>query len=704
MSFRFGPFVADTAAYRLLRDGNPIDLSPKALDLLFLFVSRPGQLVTKDDMLRSLWPDVAVTDNALTQVVSELRQSLGDAPAAPRFVQTVPRRGYRFIAAIEPVSPVAAATTGPRRVAVLDFANATRDPDLDWLSSGVAETVAHDLHALNDLRVMDRTLWPRVPSGQEAEAGRRGGADLVVAGSVQRRGDRLRLAARVVDVASREVVAQARADGAMDDVFHLQDRLVLDLSAALSLGVTDAARERISARETANLDAYRALTEGRLRLETLDPADVPAAIALFERALALDGRYALAHVGLAHARFWIFQASRAGSRPNRAQLDAAVAHARAAVGLDPNLAEAHAALAFLLAGADPSAESPDALAAGRRAVALEPGNWRHRFRLGIAAWGETRLRDLEAVIAQYPQLAHAYFAAAMVHVARGRLERADEMLRSGLAFEAGSLAGAARFPASGLHWLAGLIRLASGDVAGAEAAFDRELAGSARSLYADESAINAWDGRGFARLARGDAAGAGTMFEQALAHMSDHPRSLVGLAEAAARQGRGGRAAELLARASGAIRRPPGGRTGDGVRRGPRLLARRVGSSREGAPGAGDAARHVTPRAGRVDAAGGAVAGGRANDARRSGTPDHAGVARAVVARLVRLAGRCLGLGFGPGGSPAGLRPVAAPFQRAASARWRSPRPGSASGTPWRSRDPGRAARRRTRTTCRSSR
>src|SRR5215831_7103148 len=109
-SVRFGPFTADPAGYRLLKGETPIPLSPKALDLLLLFAGRPGLLFTKDDILKALWPDVAVTDNALTQVVSELRQALGDDPARPRYVETVPRRGYRFVATVEstaiaPVEP-----------------------------------------------------------------------------------------------------------------------------------------------------------------------------------------------------------------------------------------------------------------------------------------------------------------------------------------------------------------------------------------------------------------------------------------------------------------------------------------------------------------------------------------------------------------------------------------------------------------------
>jgi DNA-binding response OmpR family regulator len=90
--FRFGPFSLDREAYRLVKGDTAVALPPKVLDLLFLLVSRPSALVTKDDILQALWPDVAVTDNAITQVVSDLRQALGDSSSEPTYVQTVPRR------------------------------------------------------------------------------------------------------------------------------------------------------------------------------------------------------------------------------------------------------------------------------------------------------------------------------------------------------------------------------------------------------------------------------------------------------------------------------------------------------------------------------------------------------------------------------------------------------------------------------------
>ena len=101
MIYRFADFTLDPAGFRLHRHGDVVPLSPKIFDLLLYLVARPATVVSKDELFDALWPDVAVTDNALTQAVSELRQALGDEAASPAFVQTVARRGYRFIAAVQ---------------------------------------------------------------------------------------------------------------------------------------------------------------------------------------------------------------------------------------------------------------------------------------------------------------------------------------------------------------------------------------------------------------------------------------------------------------------------------------------------------------------------------------------------------------------------------------------------------------------------
>lgn len=579
-SFRFGPFLADRRAYRLTQSGQPVALPPKVLDLLFLLASQPSRLVTKDDILQALWPDVAVTDNAITQAISDLRHALGDSATAPRFVQTVPRRGYRFVAPVEAIDPpgepgphvvspaqppsvspraeLDAARTGPRSVVVMNFTNVTGDADVDWLAAGLAETVTNDLRQIRDLTVIDRVLIDAATvsdvvarAGMDPPApGTRPWPDLIVVGSFQRSSDRIRITARAVDVGTREALAHAKADGALGEVFELQDAIVTQLSSGLRLTMSPAAAARIRAHETSSLEAYRALTEGRLKLETLDPAQVPSAIADFERALALDGRYALAHVGLAHASFWRFQASRANNRPETASLRAAIDHARRAIAQDSDLAEAHSALAFFLAAAD---EPGEAIAAGRLAVALEPGNWRHHFRLGVAAWGNERLAALRTVVAVFPQMAYAHFGIAMVHVARGDLDRADAVLRQGIASESEAAAGAPRLPGSGLHWLLGSICLARGDAPSARAEFDRELAKPARGLFASEFALDADLGHAYARIAEGDLAGAESMLRRALDRFPDHARSWVAMAVVCRRQGRRPDAEAAMSRALDAI-------------------------------------------------------------------------------------------------------------------------------------------------------
>jgi len=546
-SYRFGLFVLDTVAFRLYRSGAPVPVSPKIADLLHYLVARPSTLVTKEELFAALWPDVAVTDNALTQAVSELRQALGDDPASPSYVQTVARRGYRFIAPVEVVSPAAGAAAGPlaalgpqpsRSIAVTDFANVSGDLDFAWLSSGIAETVTNDLRELGALKVIDRL--------QVSEALRAGGgslaalrhervADLAVSGSFQRAGDRLRITARVVDVASGEALADAKADGPLANVFELQDRLVTQFAGQLGLAAGVTGERRVGVRETTSLEAYQAFTEGRVKLESLDLSRVEDAIADFERAVALDPRYALAEVGLGNAWFWRYETSRARNQPDASALAAAVDHARRAIELDKGLAEAHATLAFMLVS---SGRAEEGLAAARRAVTLERGYWGNLFRLGHAAWGDERVRALARVVELYPDFPFAHFETAMVHIARGAFDRAERVLREGAVVQDRQRGRRQRFPACGLHWLLGLVRLARGDTAESAAEFEREIASGGEQIYAAEFAMNAYDGLGFARLAEGRPADAVSMFERALERFPRHARSLVGLAAACRADGR----------------------------------------------------------------------------------------------------------------------------------------------------------------------
>ena len=205
---------------------------------------------------------------------------------------------------------------------------------------------------------------------------------MVVVGSFQRNGDRVRITARIVDVPSGEAIADAKVDGALDDIFALQDQVASQFAGELGVGAEPGTRSR----DTASLDAYRALVEGWLKVETLDVRALPAAIADFERAIAIDAKYALAHTGLASAELAFYESSRSENHPERGRLERAAVHARRAIELDERLAEAYGSLAMILVSLW---DTPEAIRAGAGPSLLEPGNgWRRSSASGTRR-GET---------------------------------------------------------------------------------------------------------------------------------------------------------------------------------------------------------------------------------------------------------------------------------------------------------------------------
>jgi len=381
---RFPPFVLDPQRHVLTCDGKNMPLSPHLVDILGHLASKSGELVTKDALLERFWPDVYVTENTLTRAIADIRKALADDPAAPRFIQTVARRGYRFIGAVE--------------------SSESEDPFREWV-------------------------------------------------------------------------------------------------------------------------------RGRLSLESLDATKLPAAITAFEHAVAATPDYAPAHAGLANACLLQFEQTRAVNAPDRAPLNRAMVHARRACALDQMLGEAWGTLGFVLTAAG---EIEEARAAVRRAAALEPTNWRHHFRLGIASWGEERLRAVDRTLSLLPDFAPARFLAAMVFIARQAFEPARNEAAAGAAAQARQSAiDGLPFPAIGLHWLHGLLLLRSGQITQSILTFVREIEEAHDAqIYGAEFRVNAQVAAGFAHLAANDPAGAIEAFRSALAILPRNGRALVGLYQA----------------------------------------------------------------------------------------------------------------------------------------------------------------------------
>lgn len=297
-------------------------------------------------------------------------------------------------------------------------------------------------------------------------------------------------------------------------------------------GVTVARR---APRETdASLDAllapHRAFIEGRAALESLEGDQIARARSVFEGALATVPEHASAHIGLANACVMQFEMTRADDAPAAPALAVAIQHAREACRLDPQSGEAWATLGFVL---DRTRDRVDALAAANRAVALEPDNWRHHFRLACVAWGEERLRAAQRTLALLPDFPLAHWLAATVHVARQVLHEAERELAIAVASQGRQV----KFNPVALHWLLGLIHLERGDESRALEAFERELASETLGhLYARECCANTWYAVGALRLRQGRAAEARAAFARAIERVARHPMARVGLVAAGADQ------------------------------------------------------------------------------------------------------------------------------------------------------------------------
>jgi tetratricopeptide (TPR) repeat protein len=218
-----------------------------------------------------------------------------------------------------------------------------------------------------------------------------------------------------------------------------------------------------------------------------------------------------------------FETKRADPEPDDTALARAVHHAREACRLDPASAEAWATLGFTLGQAG---RRLDAIAAARRAAALEPDNWRHHFRLAYVSWGEARLHAAHRTLALLPEFPLAHWLAATVYVARQALDEAERELAAGLASDFTRT----KFGAVALHWLRGLIHLARGNGERALADFERELAGeSGGHMYARECCANTWYAIGAFHVRYGRTAEAAAAFGRALDRIAHHPLALAAL-------------------------------------------------------------------------------------------------------------------------------------------------------------------------------
>ncbi|MDX1503524.1 MAG: tetratricopeptide repeat protein, partial [Thermoanaerobaculia bacterium] len=313
---------------------------------------------------------VFVSAQGLTNAVWARRRALCDGARAPRFLETIPRRGYRLIAPVEPASPGAAAEEPPARtIAVLPFADMSRERDQDYLCDGMAEELIHTLARVPELRVVARTSAFQF-KGRAADVRRIGdelGADVVLEGSIRKEGRRLRVTAQLISAQDGFHLLSEQFDRQMDDVLVIQEEIahsvVTTLAATLGI-LPEAARGRPQPRSVA---AYELYLKGLQRAASRYEDDLWAAIALFEQAAEEDPEYPLPTAGLADAYSFL---GHYAYLPPKSAFPRARAAAERALGLDDSSPEAHAALGLVLFSFDRDWEAGEAVL--RRAIELSP--------------------------------------------------------------------------------------------------------------------------------------------------------------------------------------------------------------------------------------------------------------------------------------------------------------------------------------------
>ncbi len=404
----FGEYRVDAARRTLLRGGRREPLTPKVFDTLLFMLRHPGEILEKDVLMRAVWPDTVVEENNLSQNIATLRRVLQERRGENRYIETVPGRGYRFVADVVTRDEDAQDRPVHATLAVLPFENLSRDPERDYLADGLTEETITALGRVEPahLAVIGRTsvMGYRKTTKSASDIGRELDAGYLVEGSIRGEGGRLRVTAKLVRVRDQTQVWSATFDSEPRSMMELQCELAGVIAEQIRLRLSPARLASLANRQTRHPDAYDHYLRGRHFWHQLTPETTRRALEHYACATRLDPDYALAWSGIADA--WCATPITGDASPR--DVLPYVRHAvEQAIRAHPDLAESQASLGFLdfwLEWQWPAAE-----AAFRSAIALDPNcPFPHRM-LGLlyshvgwqrdAAASMRRLRELEPLLA-----------------------------------------------------------------------------------------------------------------------------------------------------------------------------------------------------------------------------------------------------------------------------------------------------------------
>jgi serine/threonine protein kinase/tetratricopeptide (TPR) repeat protein len=472
--FSFGVVLFELATGRVPFDGTtPTEIIDHILHETPPPVSRfsSGVPPALDALVsRALEKDPAFRFQSAREMQQDLRRVAEGLDQAPR------KTGSR----LTPVPAIGAGVESS--VAVMTFANITREPADDWIGTGIAETVSSDLKNIHGLTIIGRarvydalrnlSTDAHLNDGLAIDIGRRLGATWVVVGGFQRIAGVVRITANFVDVATGEVRRTVKVDGRIDDIFALQDKIVFELSQGLNVALRGTEIADIERRETRSVDAYESYARGMMNLRQATRDSIERAIAAFEDATRHDPDYALAWaaLGAAYGLKGSFM-----SIPE--MLDHAIATERRALAIDPDLADAHMWLASSLLT---QGRTDEAIAESREALRIEPDNAQAHQALARAYWvgkGDfaAAIPIFERAIALNPQAGYSYLQLSLLLAWEGQLDRAEDVCRRAVELQEQYISGNFGLQIVGAHARLGYVHYLKGRYDEALREYEREL-------------------------------------------------------------------------------------------------------------------------------------------------------------------------------------------------------------------------------------
>ncbi len=448
--FQFGVFEFHQATGELLKGGSRIALQPQTAKLLGLLLEARGELVGRDVIQEALWDRNTTVDFELgvNRCVRQLRTVLNDAGSKSLFVETLARRGYRFIAPVSvvesgpgyedrPGDATMQAPPQPGSVAVLPFANLSGGTEDEYFADGLAEEIINALAQIAELKVIARTSAFAFKGRNEdiRQIGNTLGASMILEGSIRRSGKRVRVTTQLIRTSDAVHIFSRRYDHELEDVFALQDKIASDVALRLAPSISKTSMGEPSnalphspvptKRPTTNIAAYQALLEGRFHFRKFDPASFEKALQCCELCLRLDSGCAAAYTEIATQYMGLATGSRGRSRD---LMEKAAAMARKALALDPDDADAYAILGGTSAIVDYNWAAAEKYF--QRARKLGHGNG---VRLPCALWYLAPLgriaeavAEVEAALVNDPLLAIAHSVKGTLLFHAGEHERASE--------------------------------------------------------------------------------------------------------------------------------------------------------------------------------------------------------------------------------------------------------------------------------------